>query len=84
MFRLRLQHTLLRKPYDMDTVWAAVITGSFGLLAVVITKFAKENRDDHAVVQGILRGMHKTIYRTEDKIDKVNDKLSEHIENHQK
>jgi hypothetical protein len=83
-FRLRLQHFSLRKPYDMDAIWAAVITGSFGLLAVVVTKFAKENRDDHAVVQGILRGMHKTIYRTEDKIDKVNDKLSGHLENHQK
>ena len=47
-------------------------------------KFSKENKADHAVVQGILRGMHKTIYRTEDKIDKVSDKLSGHLENHQK
>ena len=68
----------------MDAVWAAVVTGSFGLLAIVVAKLGKENRDDHAVVQGILRGMHKTIYRTEDKIDKVSDKLSGHLENHQK
>ena len=68
----------------MDAVWAAGVTGAFGLLAIVVTKFAKENKDDHAVVQGILRGMHKTIYRTEDKIDKVNEKLSGHIENHKK
>ena len=84
LYPQRLQPSLLRKPYDMDAIWAAVVTGSFGLLAIVLTKFAKENRDDHAVVQGILRGMHKTIYRTEDKIDKVNDKLSGHLENHQK
>lgn len=68
----------------MDAVWAAGVTGAFSLLAIVVAKFAKENKDDHAVVQGILRGMHKTIYRTEDKIDKVNEKLSGHIENHQK
>jgi hypothetical protein len=68
----------------MDAVWAAVVTGSFGLLAIVVAKLGKENRDDHAVVQGILRGMHKTIYRPEDKIDKVSDKLSGHLENHQK
>ena len=66
------------------TILAAVIAGTFGLLTVVVTKFAKENRADHATVQSILRGMHKTIYRTEDKIDKVSDKLLEHIENHQK
>ena len=60
------------------------VTGAFGLLAILVAKVGKENRDDHAVVQGILRGMHKTIYRTEDKIDKVNDKLSEHLENHKK
>jgi len=68
----------------MDAVWAAVVTGGFGLLTVFVARFAKENRADHAVVQGILRGMHKTIYRTEDKIDKVADKLSGHLEQHPK
>jgi hypothetical protein len=66
------------------TVLAAAVAGAFGLLTVFVARFAKENRDDHAVVQSILRGMHKTIYRTEDKIDKVNDKLSGHLENHLK
>jgi len=72
----------------MDAGWASVlaaaVAGAFGLLTVFVARFAKENRDDHAVVQGILRGMHKTIYRTEDKIDVVANKLSEHVENHQK
>ena len=81
---LPLQPSSLRKPYDMDAVWAAVVTGSFGLLAIIIAKLGKENRDDHAVVQGILRTMHKSLNRTEDKIDKVGDKLSNHLENHQK
>ena len=68
----------------MDAVWAAGVTGAFGLLAIVVTRFAKENKADHAVVQGILRGMHKSLNRTEDKIDKVGDKLSNHLENHPK
>ena len=68
----------------MDAVWAACVTGTFGLLTVLVARFAKENKKDHAVVQSILRGMHKTIYRTEDKIDKVADKLSEHLEDHKK
>lgn len=68
----------------MDAVWAAVVTGTFGLLTVLVARFARDNRKDHAVVQGLLRGMHKTIYRTEDKIDKVAEKLSGHLENHKK
>lgn len=84
----QLSRTWLRKPYDMDAGWSyvigAAVTGTFGLLTVAVAKFAKENRADHAIVQGILRGMHKTIYRTEDKIDKVAGKLSEHLEQHPK
>jgi hypothetical protein len=66
------------------TVLAAAVAGTFGLLTVLVARFAKENKADHAVVQSILRGMHKTIYRTEDKIDVVANKLSEHVENHKK
>jgi len=63
----------------MDAVWAAVVTGSFGLLAIVIAKLGKENRDDHAVVQGILRGMHKSLNRTEDKVDRIDTALTDHV-----
>ena len=79
MFRLRLQPFSLRKPYDMDAIWAAVVTGSFGLLAIIIAKLGKENRDDHAVVQGILRGMHKSLNRTEDKVDRIDTALTDHV-----
>ena len=68
----------------MDAVWAAGVTGAFGLLAIVVAKLGKENHADHQVVQGILRTMHKSLNRTEDKIDKVGDKLSNHLENHPK
>ena len=68
----------------MDAVWAAGVTGGFSLLAIIVARLGKENRQDHAVVQGILRNMHKSLNRTEDKIDKVGDKLSDHLENHKK
>lgn len=67
----------------MDAGWAIVIaaavTGAFGLLTVAVTKFAKENKADHAVVQGILRGMHKSINRTEDKVDRIDTALTDHV-----
>lgn len=61
------------------TVLAAAVAGAFGLLTVVVTKFAKENRDDHAVVQGILRNMHKSLNRTEDKVDRIDTALTDHV-----
>lgn len=63
----------------MDAVWAAGVTGAFSLLAIVVAKFAKENKDDHAVVQGILRGMHKSLNRTEDKVDRIDIALTDHV-----
>ena len=68
----------------MDAVWAAGVTGGFSLLAIIVAKLGKENHRDHQVVQGILRTMHKSLNRTEDKIDKVGEKLSNHLENHPK
>ena len=68
----------------MELVWAAGVTGAFSLLAIVVTRFAKDKKADHHVMQGILRSMHRSINRTENKIDKVSDKLSEHLDNHKK
>jgi hypothetical protein len=70
----------------MDTplamVIAATITGGFGFLAAAINKYRKENAVDHAVVIGILRLVHKSQQRTEDKVDRVDERLTRHIESH--
>jgi hypothetical protein len=63
----------------MDAVWAAGVTGAFGLLAIVVAKLGKENHADHQVVQGILRGMHKSLNRTEDKVDRIDTALTDHV-----
>ena len=77
--RLLLQPSLLRKPYDMDAVWAACVTGGFSLLAIIVAKLGRENHKDHQVVQGILRTMHKSLNRTEDKVDRIDSALTDHV-----
>jgi hypothetical protein len=56
-------------------VLAAAITGAFSLLTMLVQKFRKENARDHDVVMGMLKYMHKSVIRTEGKLDK-------HIEDH--
>ena len=56
-------------------VLAAAVTGAFSLLTVLVQKFRKENARDHDVVMGMLKYMHKSVIRTEGKLDK-------HIQDH--
>ena len=75
-----------RKPYDMDGGWAlilsAVVTAVGGIIVTLITVFRKENREDHDNVMAVLRIMHKGIGRVETKVDKVDDRLSKHLQFH--
>lgn len=72
----------------MDSGWAvflsAVVAGGFSVLVAVIQKFKKDNSSDHEVVMGMLKMVYKKQNTVEDKIDRVGNKLSEHIENHPK
>ena len=71
---------------DMDaglaTLLAAVITGGLALLGHLINRFRKENRDDHAYVQGLLTMLHKSTSRIERKVERVDERLDNHIEFH--
>lgn len=70
----------------MDGGWAiflsAVVTGAFSLIAVLIQKFKKDNASDHEVVMGMLKMVYKKQNTVETKIDKVSDRLTDHINNH--
>ena len=70
----------------MDSGWAvflsAVVAGSFSVLVATIQKFKKENASDHEVVMGMLKMVYKKQNSTEAKIDKVADRLTDHIQNH--
>lgn len=63
-------------------ILAAAVTGAFGLLTVVIQRFKAENRKDHDTVMAMLRLMRRAQDRTEIKLDKVDDRLSNHLEFH--
>jgi len=72
----------------VDAGWAvflaAVVSSVGGLLTVLLQQFRKENAKDHDVVMGMLKMVYKKQGTVEYKIDKVSDKLSEHLENHPK
>jgi hypothetical protein len=77
---------LRAKQSDVDSgialVLAAAVTGAFGLLTVAIQRFKAENRKDHDTVMAMLRLMRRAQDRTEDKVDKVSERLTDHIAKH--
>jgi hypothetical protein len=72
----------------MDGGWAIVISAlisAFGGIAVVVfAQMKKENKNDHAVVAGMLQHIYRATARVETKVEKVDSKLNTHIEDHPK
>jgi low affinity Fe/Cu permease len=70
----------------MDAGWAMVVAAAVSTVGAVMVallqRFRKENARDHEVVTGLLKIMHRAIQRTETKLDKVDDRLTNHIESH--
>jgi len=70
----------------MDTgtasVIAAAVTGGFAVLVAVVHRFRKENHTDHQVVVGMLKLVHRSQQRVEDKVDRVDERLTNHLESH--
>ena len=66
----------------LATVLAATITGSLALLGHLVNKFRKENANDHAYVQGLLTMLHKSTSRIERKVERVDERLTDHLEFH--
>ena len=64
------------------TILAATVTGAFALFSVYVNKFRKENKTDHQVVIGLLHVLRKSQLRVEDKVEKVDERLSNHLEFH--
>lgn len=70
----------------MDGGWAlvlsAVVTAIGGIMVTLLALVRKENKDDHAVVAGMLQHVFKSVGTVETKLDKVSDNLKEHIKTH--
>jgi len=67
----------MSQPWAMIIV--ALITGFFGLLTVYVSKFRKENREDHMTVMDMLRLVNRNVVKVEDKVDLIDDRLDTHI-----
>jgi hypothetical protein len=66
----------------LATVIAAIVTAGFALLGVALSRFRKENHEDHAHVRGLLTMLYKSQNRIETKVDRVDERLDDHIELH--
>lgn len=70
----------------MDAGWAMVVAAAVSAVGAVIVallqRFRKENARDHEVVTGLLKVLHRSVQRTEIKLDKVDERLNQHIESH--
>lgn len=63
-------------------VIAAVVTTVGTVTVAVMTKMRKENRQDHALVMGLLRIVGRKQDRIEDKLDSLVDRFQGHLQDH--
>lgn len=63
-------------------VIAAVVTTVGTVTVAVMTKMRKENRQDHALVMGLLRIVGRKQDRLEDKLDSLVDRFQGHLQDH--
>jgi len=70
----------------VDAGWAMVVAAAVSTVGAVIVallqRFRKENARDHEVVTGMLKLVHRAVQRNEQKLDRVDERLTEHIESH--
>jgi hypothetical protein len=66
----------------MELIVAAIITGAFGLLTIIVEKGRRENIRDHGSVKGKLDNLLASIADIDEDISHIEDKLDTHIHDH--
>lgn len=73
----------------MEAVVVAIIAAVGGILAALVQKGRKENREDHNIVANMLVhvkddiiNLHHKIDHVDHQVDKVDEKLDKHIDSH--
>jgi hypothetical protein len=61
---------------------AALITGTFGVLGILLRSLRRENRRDHAVVANKLTGLSRALELIKGSVDKNGEILTDHLEWH--
>jgi hypothetical protein len=66
----------------LDATWAAVVTGAFGLLMLLIEKGRRENVRDHGFVKDRLDSIKEDIADLDTDISVIEAKIDTHISDH--
>ena len=66
----------------MDAVWAAVVTGSFGLLMLLIEKGRRENVRDHGFVKDRLDSLKENLADIDEDLTVIESKIDGHLSDH--
>jgi hypothetical protein len=66
----------------MDAIWAAVVTGSFGLLMLLIEKGRRENVRDHGFVKDRLDSLKEDIADIDEDLTVIESKIDGHLSDH--
>ena len=67
----------------MDATWAAVVTGAFGILMLMIEKGRRENVKDHGFVKDRLDALKEDIADIDADIAVVEAKIDTHLIGHE-
>jgi Na+-translocating ferredoxin:NAD+ oxidoreductase RnfG subunit len=74
-----------------EAIIVAVIAAVGGVLAALVQKSRKENKDDHGVVAGLINDvkdellhLHHKIDHVDEQVDKVDDQMHDHMMWHYK
>jgi hypothetical protein len=66
----------------MELVIAAIVTGAFGLLTIMVEKGRRENVKDHGFVKDKLDNLLVSINNIDEDVASIEDKLDTHIHDH--
>jgi hypothetical protein len=66
----------------MESIWAAVIAGAFGILAILVEKGRRENFRDHGYVSKKLDDLKEDIKDIDEDVSHIEAKLDTHIRDH--
>jgi hypothetical protein len=66
----------------MDAVWAAAVTGAFGVLMLLIEKGRRENVRDHGFVKERLDDIKSDIADLDSDIMVIESKIDNHLSDH--
>lgn len=66
----------------MDGVWAAVVTGAFGLLMLIVERGRRENIRDHGFVKDRLDSLKENLADIDEDLTVIESKIDGHLSDH--